>query len=95
MAKAPKRQLYASRSGLRSEDMKLRPHPGREFLPNIGEPVKETQDGGFEGTPGVQVAGLRAVETSRHLGLVEETAGWAGLSTLVCARTGRWQQGRA
>ena len=36
----------------------------------------------------------RRVWTSRNLDLVEETAGWAGLSTLVCVQTWRWQQGR-
>lgn len=36
----------------------------------------------------------RRVWVSRNLDLVEETAGWAGLSTLVCVQTKRWQQGR-
>ena len=36
----------------------------------------------------------RRVWVSRHLDLVEETAEWAGLSTLVCVQTQRWQQGR-
>lgn len=36
----------------------------------------------------------RRVWVSRKLDLVEGTAGWAGLSTLVCVQTWRWQQGR-
>ena len=36
----------------------------------------------------------RRVWVSRHLDLVEETAEWTGLSTLVCVQTQRWQQGR-
>ena len=36
----------------------------------------------------------RRVWVSRHLDLVEETADWTGLSTLVCVQTQRWQQGR-
>ena len=52
------RELYSSRIGLRSADVKFEPHAGREFLAKLGESVKEIEHGGFELAFGAVKSGI-------------------------------------
>lgn len=77
------------RLALKDNQRTLAEQVRRHFAPLLAQPPAFVQ---WEKDHGR--AEERRVWTSRNLDLVEETAGWAGLSTLVCVQTWRWQQGR-
>ena len=74
---------------LKDNQRTLADHVRGHFAPLLAQPPAFVQ---WEKDHGR--AEERRVWVSRKLDLVEETAGWTGLSPLVCGQTWRWQPGR-